>query len=117
VLELLESGRLLSAGGDPEGVATSAGPDTNVWFTLNSNSIGMINPANPRGGITSYAIPTPNSAPGPIAAGPQDEGFSIRPFARHRELTSKSVERRVISLASVRGTPSASFAFLEGEIG
>jgi virginiamycin B lyase len=71
VLEILESRQLLSAGGDPLGVATGAGPDTNIWFTLSSNAIGMINPANPGGGITPFAIPTPNSAPGPIAAGPQ----------------------------------------------
>ncbi len=71
VLELLESRQLLSAGGDPLGVATGAGPDPNIWFTLSSNNIGMINPANPAAGITQYAIPTPNSGPGPIAAGPQ----------------------------------------------
>jgi virginiamycin B lyase len=62
---------LLSAGGDPLGVATGAGPDPNIWFTLSSNNIGMINPANPGAGITQYAIPTANSGPGPIAAGPQ----------------------------------------------
>ncbi len=71
VLELLELRRLLSGGGDPQGVATGAGPDAKIWFTLSSNNIGMINPANPGAGITQYAIPTPNSGPGPIAAGPQ----------------------------------------------
>ena len=72
MLELLESRRLLTAGGgNPGGVATEAGPDTNIWLTLGTNSIGMVNPANPGAGITQYAIPTPNSGPGPIAAGPQ----------------------------------------------
>ena len=71
MLEVLESRRLLAGGVDPLGVATGAGPDTNLWFTLNSNAIGMINPANPGGGITQYAIPTPKSGAGPIAAGPQ----------------------------------------------
>ena len=47
ILELLESRRLLSTGGGSQGVATAAGPDTNVWFTMNSNAIGMINPSNP----------------------------------------------------------------------
>ena len=71
-LELLESRRLLTAGGvDPLGVATGAGPDTNIWLTLSSNHIGMINPSNPGAGITQYPIPTANSGPGPIAAGPQ----------------------------------------------
>ena len=71
MLELLESRRLLAGGVDPLGVATGAGPDTNLWFTLNSNAIGKINPANPGGGITQYAIPTPKSGAGPLAAGPQ----------------------------------------------
>jgi streptogramin lyase len=83
VLELLESRRLLTSslnaaqfslraeGGNPLGVATGAGADRNVWFTLSSNSIGMINPSNPSAGVTQYPIPTANSAPGPIAAGPQ----------------------------------------------
>jgi len=72
MLELLESRRLLTAGGGSQGVATAAGPDTNVWFTMNSNDIGMINPNNPGAGVTQYAIPTANSGPGPIAAGPEE---------------------------------------------
>jgi virginiamycin B lyase len=72
MVELLESRRLLTAGGgNPGGVATGAGPDTNLWLTLGTNSIGMINPANPGAGITQYPIPTPGSVPGPITAGPQ----------------------------------------------
>ena len=39
---------------------------------MSSNSIGMINPSNPSAGVTQYAIPTANSGPGPIAAGPQE---------------------------------------------
>ena len=31
-------------GGVPEGIASFAGSDKNVWFTLSSNNIGMINP-------------------------------------------------------------------------
>jgi streptogramin lyase len=79
-LEALESRRLLSVniaefplrveGGDPQGVASGAGSDKNIWFTLSSNNIGMINPANTKAGITQYPIPTYNSGPGPIAAGP-----------------------------------------------
>ena len=72
VLEFLESRRLLTAGGGSQGVATGAGPDTNVWFTMNSNDIGMINPNNPGAGVTQYAIPTADSGPGPIAAGPEE---------------------------------------------
>ena len=43
----------------------------NVWFTMNSNHIGMINPSNPGAGVTQYTIPTAGSGPGPIAAGPE----------------------------------------------
>ena len=72
VLESLESRLLLTVGsGVPQGVATGAGPDGNIWFTMSSNDIGMINPSNPGAGVTQYAIPTANSGPGPIAAGPQ----------------------------------------------
>ena len=71
VLESLESRRLLTAGGGSQGVATGAGPDRNIWFTLSSNTIGMINPGNPGAGVTRYPIPTANSGPGPIAAGPE----------------------------------------------
>jgi streptogramin lyase len=72
VLDILESRRLLSGGGsNPQGVATGAGMDASIWFTLGSNSIGMIDPGHPTAGVTQYAIPTPNSGPGPIAAGPQ----------------------------------------------
>ncbi len=62
---------LAAAVGDVQGVATGAGPDTNIWLTMSSNSIGMINPNNPAVGVKQYAIPTPNSGPGPIAAGPE----------------------------------------------
>ena len=72
MLELLESRRLLTAGGGSQGVATGAGPDPNVWFTMNSNDIGMINPNNPGAGVTQYAIPTSSSGPGPIASGPEE---------------------------------------------
>ena len=72
ILELLESRRLLSTGGGSQGVATAAGPDTNVWFTMDSNDIGMINPSNPGAGVTRYSIPTSGSGPGPIAAGPAE---------------------------------------------
>ena len=72
MLELLESRQLLAGGGGAlQGVTTGAGPDGKIWFTLSSNKIGMINPANPGAGVTEYAIPTGNSGPGPIAAGPQ----------------------------------------------
>jgi streptogramin lyase len=80
LLEPLESRRLLSAnvaefpirvdGGHPQGVASGAGSDKNVWFTLNSNNIGMINPNNTSAGVTQIPIPTYNSGPGPIAPGP-----------------------------------------------
>ena len=80
VFDSLESRRLLSTnvanfpirveGGDLQGVASGAGTDTNIWFTLSSNNIGMINPANTSAGVTQYPIPTFNSGPGPIAAGP-----------------------------------------------
>ncbi len=73
VLELLESRRLLSiGGGDPQGIATGAGPDTNIWFTSSSNSIGMINPADTTAGVNQTAIPTENAGQGPIAAGQYD---------------------------------------------
>jgi streptogramin lyase len=72
LLELLESRRLLAgAGGNVQGVATGAGPDRNIWFTLGSNEIGMINPSNPGAGVIRYPIATPTSGPGPIAAGPE----------------------------------------------
>ncbi len=68
----METRRLLSGGNNgPQGVAAGAGPDPNVWFSLSSNAIGMINPADPAGGMTQYQIPTADSGPGPIAAGPQ----------------------------------------------
>jgi streptogramin lyase len=80
VVELLEPRRLLSVniaefpirvqGGAAESVASGAGSDKNVWFTLSSNSIGMINPQNTSAGVTQYPIPTYNSGPGPITAGP-----------------------------------------------
>ncbi len=79
-LETLESRRLLSVniaefpiraeGGYPRGIATGAGSDKNIWFTLSSNDIAMINPGDTSAGITQYPIPTPNSGPGPITAGP-----------------------------------------------
>ena len=55
VLEFLESRRLLTAGGSSQGVATGAGPDRNIWFTLSANDIGMINPGNPYAGVTRYS--------------------------------------------------------------
>ena len=80
VLEALESRRLLSVniaefpipglGGNALGVASGAGTDKNIWFTLNSDNIGMIDPSNTGAGVTQYPIPTHNSGPGPIAAGP-----------------------------------------------
>ncbi len=76
-LEGLESRRLLSVniaefpirveGGDPQAIAVGAG---HFWFTLSSNNIGAINPGNISAGITQYPIPTANSGPGPITAGP-----------------------------------------------
>jgi streptogramin lyase len=53
-----------------EGVASRAGSDKNIWFTLSSNNIGMINPKDTAAGVTQYPIPTDNSGDGPIAAGP-----------------------------------------------
>jgi streptogramin lyase len=80
VVELLEPRRLLSVniaefpirvqGGAAESVASGAGSDKNVWFTLSSNTIGMIIPQNTSAGVTQYPIPTYNSGPGPITAGP-----------------------------------------------
>ena len=84
LLEHLESRRLLASsvniatfplrgeGTYPEGIATGAGTDTNIWFTLSGNhgNIGMINPNDPGTGVVQYAIPTNSSGPGPIAAGP-----------------------------------------------
>ena len=80
LLEVLESRRLLSVniaefpirveGGNPQGVASGAGTDKNIWFTLSSNNIGMIDPSDTTAGVTQYPIPTDNSGPGPIAAGP-----------------------------------------------
>src|SRR5262249_34082208 len=46
-----------------------------------SNHIGMINPGNPGAGVTQYAIPTANSGPGPIAAGPEAILYASDPFA------------------------------------
>ncbi len=78
--DFLESRRLLSTnvaefpirveGGYPEGIASGAGSDKNVWFTLSSNNIGMINPNDTAAGVTQYPIPTLSSGAGPIAAGP-----------------------------------------------
>ena len=46
----------------------TAGPDGNVWFTLNSASnIGRITPS---GNITQFEIPTPNCQPSGITTGP-----------------------------------------------
>lgn len=46
----------------------TAGPDGNVWFTLNSASnIGKITPS---GSITQYEIPTVNCGPSGITTGP-----------------------------------------------
>ncbi len=81
VLEVLESRRLLSSvkvadfpirveGGSPQGVASGAGTDKNIWFTLDSNNIAVINPNDTAAGVTQYPTPTFNSGPGPIAAGP-----------------------------------------------
>ena len=80
VFDFLESRRLLSTnvaefpinveGGTPVGIASGAGSDKNVWFTLSSNNIGMINPNDTAAGVTQYPIPTDNSGVGPIAAGP-----------------------------------------------
>jgi virginiamycin B lyase len=81
VLEAFESRRLLSSvnvadipirveGGNPQGVASGAGTDKNIWFTLDSNNIAVINPNDTAAGVTQYTIPTYNSGPGPIAAGP-----------------------------------------------
>ena len=80
VFDFLESRRLLSTnvadfpipveGGNPDGIASGAGADKNVWFTLSSNNIGMINPKDTAAGVTQFPIPTNNSGDGPIAAGP-----------------------------------------------
>src|SRR5437016_6012926 len=80
VLEVLESRRLLSVnvadfpirveGGNPQGVASGAGTDKKIWFTLSSSNIGMINPSNPGARVTQYPTPTHNSGAGPNADGP-----------------------------------------------
>ena len=100
VLEALESRRLLSVniaefpipglGGNPQGVASGAGTDKNIWFTLNSNNIGMINPSNTGAGVTQYPIPTDNSGAGPIAAGPDGNYW----FFEETPISSESSTRR-----------------------
>ena len=57
-------------GGSTVDIASGAGSDKNVWFTLDSNNIGMINPNDTAAGVRQYPIPTPSSGDGPIAAGP-----------------------------------------------
>src|SRR5262245_36390781 len=63
---------LHAAGTYPRGVATGAGTDQKIWFTLSGNggNIGVIDPSNTSAGVTQYATPTKGSGPGPIAAGP-----------------------------------------------
>ncbi len=46
------------------------GPTRNIWFTLSSSNIGMINPSDPGAGIAQYTTPTYDSDPGPIGDGP-----------------------------------------------
>ena len=72
ILELLESRRLPTTGGGSQGVATGAGPDTNVWFTMDSNAIGMINPSNPVPRRHSIRHSHQWLGTGPIAAGPAE---------------------------------------------
>ena len=70
MLEALES-RCLLAGGGPQGVASGSGTDSNLWLTLGTNSIGMIDPNKIGAGVTQYPIPTAGAGAGPIAAGPE----------------------------------------------
>ncbi len=43
------------------------GPDGNAWITMKSNAIGKVTAA---GVVTKYPVPTPNSSPFDITAGP-----------------------------------------------
>ena len=117
VLEVLESRRLLSVnvaefpirvqGGNPQGVASGAGTDTNIWFTLSSSNIGMINPSNTSAGVTQYPIPTYNSGPGPIAAGPDGNYWFFEKYCQsvrrhqpdhrphHRDLPAERADPQV----------------------
>ena len=87
--DFLESRRLLSVniatfplrgeGTYPEGIATGAGLDTNIWFTLalNHGNIGMINPNDPGAGVTQYPTPSYDSGPGAITAGPDGKYWFV----------------------------------------
>jgi hypothetical protein len=100
VVEILESRRVLSVniatfplrgeGTYPEGIATGAGADQNIWFTLvdSGGNIGMINPLNPGAGVTQYPIPTSGPPPGIRSA------RSIRLRRRRRRTSTASRRRR-----------------------
>src|SRR5260370_421116 len=81
-LESLESRQLLtavsefplrSAGSFSEYIAV--GPDKNLWFTLQSNNVGRVNPQT--GKVDQYPIPTPNSLPQEIINGPDNKLWFI----------------------------------------
>jgi virginiamycin B lyase len=59
------------ANGSPRRIAV--GSDGNLWFTLfSTNMIGTYNPAD--GGFVEYPVPTANSEPDGITAGPPGDG-------------------------------------------
>ena len=76
-------------GGNPLGVASGAGTDKNVWFTLSSSNIGMINPSNPAPG--SLNTPSPPTIPDPARSRPGP-----------MEITGSSSRRPTSSASSTR---------------
>ena len=129
VIEVLESRRLLSVniaefplgveGGFPVGVASGAGTDKNIWFTLSSSNIGMINPSNPSAGVTQYPTPSYDSRPGPITAGPDgnywffEENFDqlgvINPTTG--QITEVSVPTAIATVSGLTAGPNGTVWF------
>ena len=116
VLESLESRRLLSTniatfplrafGGYPQSVASGAGTDQNVWFTLAGNG-GAIYYRDPLDTTVhgEYTIPTSDSGPGPIAAGPDGKYWFFEEAADQFGVIDPSTGKiNEIPLLSTAGT-------------
>src|SRR6266567_2497852 len=58
------------SGGEPNPPRITAGPDGNLWFTVQSFVGPYIGRITPEGAITEFPIPTPSSGPSGIASAP-----------------------------------------------
>jgi virginiamycin B lyase len=94
-----------SAGLTPNSVpiAITAGPDGNLWFTEQSgNRIGVITPT---GVIVELSVPTPNSEPRGITAGPGGIWFTESDSTKIGRVRVTGATTDVVTGAGAGGGP------------